>query len=147
MQTPTTGLRPDPAADAAATKAVACAFIERFDCNDIEGAVSLFADDLQYWLAGDPQHLPCAGVRGKAQMARLFERMMERLENGQRMRVLSAIAEGDIAALEVECDGLLKNGRRYRNQYHMRFHVQGGLIRALSEYYDTAHVQAVWFQP
>jgi uncharacterized protein len=147
MQTPTTGLQPDLAADAAATKAVACAFIERFDRSDIAGVLALFADDLQYWLAGDPEQLPSAGVRSKAQMARLFERMMERLEDGQRMRVLSDIAEGDIAALEVECDGLLKNGRRYRNQYHMRFHVQGGRIRALSEYYDTAHVQAVWFQP
>jgi len=145
--TPTAALQPDARADVAATKAVARAFIEAYDRNDITGALALLADDMTYWLAGKPEQLPSAGPRSKAQMARLFDRMGALQENGQRMRVLSCIAEGDIAALEVESAAQLKNGRQYRNQYHMRFQVREGRIQALSEYYDTAHVQAVWFQP
>lgn len=145
--TPTAALQPDACADASATKAVARAFIEAYDRNDIAGALALLAEDMTYWLAGKPEQLPSAGPRSKAQMARLFERMGALQQNGQRMRVLSCIAEGDIAAMEVESEARLKNGREYRNQYHMRVHVREGRIQALSEYYDTAHVQAVWFQP
>lgn len=145
--TPTAALQPDLHADGAATKAVARAFIEAYDRNDIAGALALLAEEMTYWLAGKPEQFPHAGARSKAQMARLFERMGTLQENGQRMRVLSIIAEGDIAAMEVESEGQLKNGRQYRNQYHMRVHVRDGRIQALSEYYDTAHVQAVWFQP
>lgn len=121
-------------------------FLDRFDANDIDGAVSLFADDVRYWLAGKPEQLPAAGWHDKQQMQTMFGRMASRLENGQRMRAIGVVADGERAAFEVECEGTLKNGRLYRNQYHMLFEVKGGRIAVVKEYMDTLHVHTVWFQ-
>lgn len=128
------------------TKAVARNFFERFDANDIDGAVALLADDACYWLAGKPELLPSAGPHDKQQMAELFRRMTVRMTDGLRMTVKSAIAEGDRAALEIESLGTLKNGRVYRNEYHVLVTVRATRITAVKEYYDTQHVHATWFQ-
>jgi len=128
------------------TKAVARSFFERFDANDIDGAVALLADDACYWLAGKPELLPSAGPHDKRQMAELFRRMTVRMTDGLRMTVKNAIAEGDQAALEIESLGTLKNGRIYRNEYHVLVTVRGDRIAAVKEYYDTQHVHATWFQ-
>jgi len=134
-----------PAVDS--TKALARAFIERFDANDIPGAVALLSDDVRYWLAGKPAELPGIGLHDKAQIAKVFGRMDRRLEGGLRMKVLSIIAEGDTAAMEVQSHGLLKNGRHYDNEYHFRMRVRDGLICEVREYYDSLHVHTVWYLP
>jgi ketosteroid isomerase-like protein len=142
MQTPT-----DSQANTLAdTKALARAFFERFDANDIDGALALFSEDATYWLAGKPDELPGTGLLSKPQIAKVFRRMCALLEDGLRMQVKSIIAEGDVAAVEVVSHGVLKNGRHYDNEYHIRMQMRDGLICAVREYYDSLHVHSVWYR-
>jgi len=127
---------------------VARRFIERYDANDIAGAVALLADDAQYWLAGKPDELSPAGLFDKAGIKRLFERMIRRQVDGQRMWVTHSTTEGSRVALEVESLATLTNGRRYNNAYHMLFEVnEAGRIVRVKEYFDTHHVWNVWHRP
>ena len=86
-------------------------------------------------------------MHDKEQIARIFHRMAGRLKNGLRMKVKSAIAEGDRVALEIESHGELENGRVYQNEYHTLVTVRDGKIREVREYLDTQHVHRTWFQP
>jgi ketosteroid isomerase-like protein len=126
-------------------KRIAADFFARFDANDAAGALALMADDVTWWIAGKPEANPSAGDHSKAQMAQMFERMGKALNGGLRMKVKSAIAEGDRVALEVESRGELKNGRVYAQQYHMLVTVRDGKIALVKEYLDTQHVKDIWF--
>jgi ketosteroid isomerase-like protein len=122
-------------------------FFERFDANDIQGALDTIADDGTWWIAGKPGSLPAAGAHDKEQIARVFHRMARRLKDGLRMTVKSSIAEGDRVALEVESRGELDDGRVYKNEYHLLVTVRDGKIREVREYMDTQHVYRTWFEP
>ena len=63
------------------------------------------------------------------------------------MTVVSCIAEGDRAAFEVISSGDLKNGRLYRQEYHMLLTFRDGKISSVREYLDTQHANDVWAAP
>jgi ketosteroid isomerase-like protein len=127
-------------------KRVAKDFFARIDRNDVPGALALLADDATYWIAGDKAVIPSAGEHDKAAMSKLFHLMGKGLENGLRMKVLGMTAEGDRVAVEAESLGPLKNGRTYRQKYHILMVVRDGKIAAVREYLDTQHVHDVWFR-
>lgn len=128
-------------------KAIARQFFERFTASDIEGALALMTDDATWWIPGTKELSPTAGTYSKDRIGRLFLRMLAALENGLAMTVKSSIAEGDFVATEVESSGDLKNGRRYRQQYHILMQFREGRICAVREYLDTQHAHAVWIAP
>ena len=128
------------------SKRVATEFFARIDRNDVAGALGLLSDDATYWIAGDKAVIPSAGEHDKAGMSKLFHLMGKGLENGLRMKVTGITAEGDRVAVEAESLGPLKNGRTYRQKYHVLLVVRGGRIASVREYLDTQHVYDVWFR-
>jgi ketosteroid isomerase-like protein len=127
-------------------KAVASEFFDRISAKDIAGALDLMAEDATWRLPGKPELVPVAGVRSKAEIARVFYGMFRQLKDGLKMTVKSLIAEGDLVALEAESYGELQNGRIYNNEYHFSMTIHDGKIRAVHEYYDTQHAFATWFE-
>ena len=128
-------------------KAIARQFFERFTASDIEGALALMSDDATWWIPGTKELSPTAGTYSKEKIGRLFHRMLAALQSGLAMTLKSSIAEGDFVAAEVESSGDLKNGRRYRQQYHVLMQFRDGRICAVREYLDTQHAHAVWVAP
>ena len=63
------------------------------------------------------------------------------------MRAKSSIGESNFVALEVESSGDLKNGRFYRQEYHMLMQFRDGKIATVREYLDTQHASDVWASP
>ena len=122
------------------------AFFQRFNDNDVAGAVELLADDATWWLAGKPDKLPGTGLLNKAQITDVFRRMTARLPEGLRMTVKGTVAEGDRVAVEVVSHGVLSNGRVYENEYHMLITLRAGRIAAVKEYYDSHHVWDIWYR-
>lgn len=104
-------------------KATAQRFFELFSASDIDGVLALMT-----------------------RIGRLFHRMIDTLTSGLRMTVLSCIAEGDRVALEVTSSGDLKNGRLYRQEYHILMEFRDGRICAVREYLDTQHAHDVWIR-
>jgi ketosteroid isomerase-like protein len=127
-------------------KRIANDFFVRIDANDVPGALALLADDATYWIAGDKAVIPSAGEHDKTGMSKLFHLMGKGLENGLRMKVNGMTAEGDRVAVEAESVGPLKNGRVYRQKYHVLMVIRGGKIATVREYLDTQHVHDVWFR-
>jgi uncharacterized protein len=128
-------------------KTVAFKFFERFTASDIEGALRTMADDATWWIPGKKERSPSAGLYSKEKIGRLFHRMVGALQGGLTMTVVSCIAEGDHVALEVVSAGDLKNGRQYRQEYHMLLKFRDGKIVSVREYLDTQHANDVWAAP
>lgn len=130
-----------------ANKAVAEAFFERFSVSDIEGAMETMTDDATWWIPGKKDRFPSAGLYSRDKIKALFERMVGALKGDLKMTVKSCIAEGNSVALEVQSSGDLKNGRQYRQDYHMLMEIRDGKIAAVREYLDTQHACDVWIAP
>jgi ketosteroid isomerase-like protein len=130
-----------------ANKQLTAEFFARFGENDIAGVLDTMTDDATWWLAGKPGLAPTAGVKSKAQIARVFDRLLGQLKNGLKMTVKGSIAEGDQVAVQLESYGELKNGRIYNNEYHTLVTFRGERICEVLEYMDTQHVFATFFQP
>jgi ketosteroid isomerase-like protein len=127
-------------------KATAHRFFELFSASDIDGVLALMTDDATWRIPGRKELTPTAGVYSKERIGRLFRRMLDNLDGGLHMTVLSSIAEGDRVALEVVSSGDLKNGRLYRQEYHFLMEFRGGKISAVREYLDTQHAHEVWIR-
>ena len=127
-------------------KATAQRFFDLFSASDIDGVLSLMTDDATWRIPGKKDLTPTAGVYTKERIGRLFRRMLEGLTAGLSMTVLSSIAEGDRVALEVVSSGDLKNGRLYRQEYHLLMEFRDGRISAVREYLDTQHAHEVWIR-
>jgi ketosteroid isomerase-like protein len=126
-------------------KKIASEFAARFSANDMAGALDMIADDVTWWVAGKPAHVPGAGQFTKQQVAGLFRRMAEQFPSGLQMTIKSMTAEGERVAVELESYGELPNGRVYNNEYHMLLTIRGGKIIAMREYHDTQHKVATFF--
>jgi hypothetical protein len=128
-------------------KRIAAELFERFSAGDIAGVLALMTDDVTWRIPGKPELSPAAGIYEKERLGRLFRRMLSQLESGLQMSVLGSIAEGDHVAVEVESSGDLRNGRRYRQQYHFLIVFRDGKIATVREYLDTQHAFDVWMRP
>ena len=119
----------------------------RFSASDIPGVLDLMTDDVTWRVPGKPELSPVAGIYNKDRLKRLFGRMLDQLEGGLQMTVLGLLAEGDDVAVEVESQGDLRNGRKYRQQYHFLITFRDGKIASVREYLDTHHAFDVWIRP
>ena len=119
----------------------------RFTASDIPGVLALMRDDVTWRVPGKPELSPVAGIYNKERLKRLFERMLAQLEGGLRMTVLGILAEGNDVAVEVESQGDLRNGRKYRQQYHFLITFRDGRIASVRKYLDTHHAFDVWMRP
>lgn len=128
-------------------KEVASELFARLSAGDVDSALALMTDDVSWRIAGKPELSPAAGDYGKERLGRLFRRMLAGLERGLAMAVVGMIAEGDAVAVEVESSGDLRNGRKYRQQYHFLIRFREGKITAVHEYLDTQHAFEVWMRP
>jgi ketosteroid isomerase-like protein len=128
-------------------KQIVTELFSRLSASDVDGVQALLTDDISWRLPGTPELTPTAGLYDKKRLRRLMERMVSQLEHGLAFTVLHLIAEGDSVAAEVESSGDLKNGRKYRQQYHMLFRLRDGRIALVHEYYDTQHAHDVWIRP
>ena len=119
----------------------------RFNASDIPGVLALMTDDVTWRVPGKPELSPVAGIYNKGRLERLFSRMLAQLESGLQMTVLGLLAEGNNVAVEVESQGDLRNGRKYRQQYHFLITFRDGKIASVREYLDTHHAFDVWMRP
>jgi uncharacterized protein len=119
----------------------------RFSGSDIPGVLDLMTDDVTWRVPGKPELSPVAGIYNKDRLKRLFGRMLAQLEGRLQMTVLCLLAEGNDVAVEVESQGDLRNGRKYRQQYHFLITFRDGKIASVREYLDTHHAFDVWMRP
>ncbi len=126
------------------SKQVVQAFMDLFERSDITGLLDAMTEDATWEIVGKPELFAGAGVKTKADMARIWPDLYGKLESPLEMRVTGMIAEGDLVAAEVRSHALTKSGRVYANEYHFLITVRDGLIAAVKEYTDLMHAAHVF---
>jgi uncharacterized protein len=79
--------------------------------------------------------------------ARLLKPLMAQFADGYRARALQVLADGDHVVIESRGDATTKTGKPYRNSYCLVFRLEGGKVRELIEYCDTALVNTALDAP
>jgi len=120
-------------------KALVVAFFEQLGAGDVDKAWESLAEDMTWRLMSTSSNYPFERDYSKASYRALIERSASLFPGGLSMRIFNVIAEGNAVALEGETLGTAANGKRYNNFYHFRVELEGGKIRAVREYLDTAH--------
>jgi uncharacterized protein len=108
--------------------------------------VDAMADDFAWILTGATKW--SRTYRGKQAVRRellapLFAQFSERYTNTAR-RIL---ADGDFVVVECQGSTRTKSGKRYDNTYCYIIRMQDGMMKELTEYLDTALVDAVLSPP
>ena len=122
---------------------VALSFLEHLSAGEIDAALDLIADDVVWWLAGEPEQFAIAGTKNKAELAEMLATIGKGMPNGIRLTITGVTTQGDRVAVEMNADGVSATGREYHNHYHDLLEVRDGKIHAGREYLDTAHAQEI----
>jgi len=93
---------------------VALRFLGHLSAGEIEAALDLTADDVVWWLAGEPGQFAIAGTKNKAQLAEMLATIGKGMPTGIRLTVTGVTAEGDRVAVEMDADGISATGREKR---------------------------------
>jgi uncharacterized protein len=106
----------------------------------------LMADDFVWTFPG--KRIWSGSYRGKAEVrARLLGPLFEQFAGVYVNTPLRLIAEGDIVVVECRGEVTTKKGERYDNSYCYVCRFEGGKLRELTEYMDTALAEAVLDPP
>lgn len=140
------------------TLATARSLISALDRNDAAAVGAHFAPGAVWWVdsgrdraagrfgnaPGDARAWPLhSGMDAHAKSRRL-EGVREIFPGGLRQIERRSFAGGDVAVVEVEGDGVHRNGRAYRNRYAFVVTVGADGVTDLREYLDTAHAAEVF---
>ncbi|MCJ2130679.1 nuclear transport factor 2 family protein [Methylobacterium sp. E-045] len=128
-------------------KRLVAAFNSHFERSDIDAILALLSEDVTWWINGSPDLFPVTGTIDKARFAEINRRMHGALDGGLRMEVIGMVAESDMVAAELCAHALTKDGRAYRNRYHMLYTVRDGWIVAVAEYTDLMVVAEAFALP
>jgi ketosteroid isomerase-like protein len=119
-------------------KQTALKMLQAVGAHDAAAMAALMTADATWWVLGRGAR-ETATPRGPflesfpAAMARLFASPI-------RFTVQGVTAEGDRVAVEADSSAKLTNGKTYNNLYHFLFLFEGGKIKAVREYNDTAYM-------
>ncbi|NKJ49041.1 hypothetical protein CIC12_20335 [Burkholderia sp. SG-MS1] len=117
----------------------ALSYLRHLEKGDLEGALALAHDDACFWTPGP-------GDMNKQQFREFFVPVGAMIQSIQ-FTFFGTTAEGDRVAVEAASHAQLKNGREYRNQYHFLFELDGGKLRSVREYADSAPAITAFFAP
>lgn len=115
---------------------------EAFGRGDIEGLVSLMADDVT-WITPGPSDLPTAGQRRGHDQVREFFRTVDELLQFDLFDPHTFIVQGDrVVVLGNDALKLKSSGEALQEAWAHAFTLKDGKIVAFQEYLDTAALVA-----
>lgn len=117
-------------------KALAQRYLDCISRGDVEGAFALVADDVEHYLPGKS---PISGKFDKAYVKAALEAVLAATTGGLRIWPIGITAEGNRVAVQAQSSAQLRNGARYKNEYHLLFVFRDDKIVKMYEYLDTHH--------
>jgi len=114
--------------------------------GDSRPLIAALADDVRWTLTGSTPF--SRTYEGKAEvLAKLLGPLQAQIDGRLRLRAVRVLGEGDTVVVEARGESVTKAGRPYNNTYCMVFRLEGGLVRELTEYMDTALVNTTFARP
>ena len=104
-----------------------------------EGYLAGLADDIEFKIEGTTKF--SGTFRGKQDVVeRLLMPLMAQLEGGLALTVDRMYADGDAVVVQARGRSTTKTGKPYNNSYCQIFRIEGGKVKSITEYLDTALV-------
>jgi len=119
-----------------ANKKLAIDYFTFITTKRLEDALALLADDAKQWIQGMTSYMT------KADIQKLLTWELGTFKGNPTFKVNGTTCEGNRVAIECELDAPLINGKRYQNKYHVLCEVEGGKLKRIMEYADTAAAKA-----
>ena len=114
--------------------------------GDSRPLVAALADDVRWTLTGSTPF--SRTYEGKADVLdKLLGPLREQIDGRLRLRAVNIVGEGDTVVVEARGEAVTKRGKPYNNSYCMVFRLEGGRVRALTEYMDSALVNTTFGRP
>ncbi len=126
-------------------KKIALRFLQFVSEGDINSALELMAENLEYWVALKTEPVEKPETKTKGQFKKLLQITQTAFPGGLAITSTGMTAEGDRVAVEGESYGRTTSGKLYNNFYHFLFEIREGKIHAMHEYLDTSHTKEVLF--
>lgn len=105
---------------------------------------SLMTEDCTYWLIGEG---PVGGTKNRHSFkSSVKEILWEGMEGPPTVNIETLTAEEDRVSVLASGDMKLKNGKEYKNVYHILIWLRDGKICHAREFFDTAYLNKVFFQ-
>jgi len=121
-----------------ANRKLAVTYFEYITSNRLNEALEMLAEDATQWIQGSPRTMT------KADIKQLLTWELGTFKGTPAFKIVGTTAEGNKVAIECELDAPMTNGKRYQNKYHVLCEVEGGKIKRLMEYCDTAPARAAF---
>lgn len=122
-------------------------FLERLGAQDADGLGELFADDIDWFVPGDPALTPWAGKRTrKSDVPQYFQALWGALEPGKSVvSVESIVVDGDQAVIFAVFDHVAApTGRPFHTDVAMRLTAIDGKLTRMHLFEDTAATAAAY---
>lgn len=105
----------------------------------------LVADDFVFTIMGGRW---AGTVRGKDKVVEaIFKPLREQLADRITQQAINIVADGDQVVVEARGCATTRRGELYNNQYCLVLRMEGGRVKSLKEYADTALVDRVLDPP
>ena len=117
-----------------ANKQLVTHFIGLLNTGAHDEAVALLTEDFIWTI---PESIPGGGEKTAAEFRSMLSGVMSLYVAQPQYTIISMTAESERVSVELVGAGDLKNGRHFKNQYHMLFFISGSLICRVNEYVDT----------
>ncbi|MFD9631051.1 nuclear transport factor 2 family protein [Streptomyces violascens] len=114
------------------------AFFEAFGTGNQSALLDLFADKVDFTVAGSP-HVPWAGSRStKEEIAEFFGLFGQVLTPPESFAITGKVADGEDAVVFATCVfGVLATGKKFTNSYALHFKVADERIVGYRMYEDS----------
>lgn len=126
-------------------KKLVARFWDAFSKSEFDTALAMLSDNgFTWWIAGDPEKFPIAGLKTKEDFIKLLSDVSKAVTpEGIQMKPYAWTAEGDRVAMEAESYAKMLSGKVYNNKYHFLHIVKDGKLQTVKEYLDTTHATEI----
>lgn len=135
-----------PTATQPTTREIVDAFFTRFGDGDVPALLNLFAEQVDFNVAGAP-NVPWAGHRSsKEEIAEFFGLFDKHLTSAEEYALDTTIIEGENAVVTGRCVfGVLSTGKKFTNDFAIHFTVTAGKIVRYHMYENSHAISAAFF--
>jgi uncharacterized protein len=110
--------------------------------GNVDKAAAHLADEVSWLLPGTVS--PGGPLKGKQAVAGFFKSLSAAFPGGLKTEIRRVYGEGDTVVMELTNRGQTAKGRQYENEYCFVLEFEGGKVRRVREYTDTAKVKEIF---
>jgi uncharacterized protein len=110
--------------------------------GDIDTATANISDEVSWLLPASVN--PGGPLKGKQAVAGFFKSLGTAFPGGLKTEIRRVYGDGDTVLMELTNRGQTAKGKQYENEYCFVLEFEGGKIRRVREYTDSAKVKEIF---